>query len=1253
MAAARVSAILQEEPLLANLTTEYQRLKASGSSVDYRAWIREKLAAASEQPSNEGCRESQTLDSVKDCTQGKSPPRNTARCSPSWSLDGFPDKTYDGCFPVHGEGLVPTDSPSSVQHRDICNSAPAPRAPAIDTEAAQPEADREGLPAAPRSPTTAQLIEQSTQLHATMRQQAAQLREQQAKLSALSQRVLQHRASPARASPAPTDEPSPSPPVPGPPVPAAPPLQAPQSPAAVEERPVPQGVPHDADTAPHFGSHAAARPHSSASVASFAVHRSSRSLAGSLAGAPADVAAGAQGARSAHHTIGDKPGLTDATSMPSRGRSGSGCGSPAASKHGAAASAERCSGLSPDAAAPFHVSAASTRHERAVWESAPWARTLNTAPVARSENGLNARGPLLSDVAGACQSVHTAGRAPNCGTDDRAAAPGTAAHEPSHGGKADVPGAVQELLAAVAETRRRRTAFEHTHVLSPDAHVGGLRSVPATEGAPRSSCDDARPAGAARQYRGVSGPRSRADDAAAGAAVPPGCSGDGGLAAVQHPVVKSVLSQLVSSIASSTAAAVKQADGMGDGAGGRGDWEASAGARASRRPVEGSVRGGDWQERHDVAAERPQPPPARGAPGMPRTANGWRGFLSVKDLRPQSGRGGGQDARGGRGGDAGRGGTGVERRRPAWNADVMPAASAAGRGKRGVAPIGRGEEDSVGNRGPGALRGAGRGRPGLPVSLGKRDRDGIQRGGRRDAGAAGRRRAAPAAKMDAATWRAMTEGADDPLLEGEETGLSLGVPAEEEEDCGETESMREYEHRRVAVAALEVELAEAARREAALVAEGLSETSSLAPAPPQRAAVESPPPEAWQRLAELEARVSILGRRLDASEAAHSRQTSHQTSRAPSRATAAASPPPPPSRHGAPRPPAPAARAVSPLQRGGPADSDAGAPDAVPELAERLARIELAERQIYAKWFTASGEPRDDCSSGSSASPGTSDSSTPSHDGCDPAGVVGLSPASHHHGKARSAAVGPREEGAGARCGGQMRGDARASPGGHFDHMHAAAAACRWGHTAPCSGGIAESAVPDSPHTVAEGQGAVSDGLAGDAELQPSPSINPGPYASLTDSGKQSHSSGDGGSSGTGAGVGSGTKCPRIPVSAPGPDVFTQEDVQRLLQGRQRAHQVRALRNASIAAAGGIGSAATVASAVLTGAPGGLPVGHGGPQGRGAQPGDVDIVQMVEAAADRVIHEVVGDTVNEMFLVADNAVDWLLASEFAPPHGEK
>lgn len=55
MAAARVSAILQEEPLLADLANEYQELKASGAHVDYRAWIKGKLATPSKVHSAATC----------------------------------------------------------------------------------------------------------------------------------------------------------------------------------------------------------------------------------------------------------------------------------------------------------------------------------------------------------------------------------------------------------------------------------------------------------------------------------------------------------------------------------------------------------------------------------------------------------------------------------------------------------------------------------------------------------------------------------------------------------------------------------------------------------------------------------------------------------------------------------------------------------------------------------------------------------------------------------------------------------------------------------------------------------------------------------------------------------------------------------------------------------------------------------------------------------------------------------------------
>lgn len=144
----------------------------------------------------------------------------------------------------------------------------------------------------------------------------------------------------------------------------------------------------------------------------------------------------------------------------------------------------------------------------------------------------------------------------------------------------------------------------------------------------------------------------------------------------------------------------------------------------------------------------------------------------------------------------------------------MPPAAGAGRGKRGVAPIGGWSDERARPR-PGALQ--------AQVARGKRERDAAHRSGPRDVhrgAGAGRGRGRRQAHMNAAAWRAMTEGADDPLLEGEETGLSLALGAEESEasDVSESEEERpeeagEWEQAQTAVAALESELAEAARKE--------------------------------------------------------------------------------------------------------------------------------------------------------------------------------------------------------------------------------------------------------------------------------------------------------------------------------------------------------------------------------------------------------------------------------------------------------
>lgn len=140
-----------------------------------------------------------------------------------------------------------------------------------------------------------------------------------------------------------------------------------------------------------------------------------------------------------------------------------------------------------------------------------------------------------------------------------------------------------------------------------------------------------------------------------------------------------------------------------------------------------------------------------------------------------------------------------------------------------------------------------------------------------------------------------------------------------------------------------------------------------------------------------------------------------------------------------------------------------------------------------------------------------------------------------------------------------------------------------------------------------------------------------------------------GGEGGGGGGVG---ESQRGTDADAGGGALSAGDVERLLQDRRRVRLRRAARNAKVAAANGFGSASAVAAAVVTGAMQGLPVGHGGPAGRGPKLGEVDVVAMVEAAADQVVDEIVQEQVAEMLRVCDNAVDWMLAAEFAPWPGE-
>lgn len=407
------------------------------------------------------------------------------------------------------------------------------------------------------------------------------------------------------------------------------------------------------------------------------------------------------------------------------------------------------------------------------------------------------------------------------------------------------------------------------------------------------------------------------------------------------------------------------------------------------------------------------------------------------------------------------------------------------------------------------------------------------------------------------------------------------------------------------------------------------EPSSTGDVAPPRRRSPSPPAEAWQRLQELEQRVHTLTLRLDASETADSRRTS----RAPSQA----SPPPPRS----------------------PRRQDAR-PRAAPELAERLARIEAAEQQIYAKWFTARGEPREDCSDNDSDS-GSSRRSSGSGAGSSLAGRRGLQPAPRCGRESPGLTGGCETEAAeddsrGGRGGSGStfslgRQQSRTGPPPHEPRAPGDAGRGPTGHSrssSQCSADGENAGRVEHRSCAEEHGGSAGAPVEEDCnESHPSASINPL-------SGVHERSAGAGGGArdweGGHARCGGGGGAPEH-VERPGS--LTGDDVERILEERRRIQQRREARNASIAAANGIGSAAAVAAAVVTGPMMGLPVGHGGPGGQGPKLGEVDVVAMVEAAADQVIDGIVEEHVDEMLRVCDNAVDWMLASEFAPWPDEK
>lgn len=400
---------------------------------------------------------------------------------------------------------------------------------------------------------------------------------------------------------------------------------------------------------------------------------------------------------------------------------------------------------------------------------------------------------------------------------------------------------------------------------------------------------------------------------------------------------------------------------------------------------------------------------------------------------------------------------------------------------------------------------------------------------------------------------------------------------------------------------------------------GSPEASTVAEVqPPLRRAPASPPPEAWRRLQELEARVSSINQQLKASQAVDSRHTSRHTSRtssrAPSRAAATA-----PHEH------APAAAA------------------AVPELAERLARIEVAERQIYAKWFTASGAPRDSCSGGSisptlsdgssgrsgvpssAASPARRPDRVPCQTPSDP--PFNKSPRLRRVEHGTTTCTAPElhmHEGAGAAKQEELsigKGRCEASGGG----VNAAAGELE--RQGGVQGGVGSGCCSRQNDALLDAAAAPERRVSANTGLE-SPRLGP-----------ENNSRPVAGS----------TQCAGDPQGGEGGNsLFTDEEVERILKERQRVLERRAARNACIAAASGLGSSAAIAAAVVTGAAPGLPIGHGGCLGRGPKLEEVDIVAMAEAAAEQVVDDLVEEHVDEMLQVCDNAVDWLFAAEFAP-----
>jgi hypothetical protein len=99
MTAAGVSTIFHDEPLLSELTTEYENFRSTGSSLDYRAWIKARLAPVLSQANEESLSRSER-----------------ARCTSSGanSTKKGHEFSYFHCVPPETSAPFPATSPVPV-----------------------------------------------------------------------------------------------------------------------------------------------------------------------------------------------------------------------------------------------------------------------------------------------------------------------------------------------------------------------------------------------------------------------------------------------------------------------------------------------------------------------------------------------------------------------------------------------------------------------------------------------------------------------------------------------------------------------------------------------------------------------------------------------------------------------------------------------------------------------------------------------------------------------------------------------------------------------------------------------------------------------------------------------------------------------------------------------------------------------------------------------------------------------------------